>query len=143
GRHGGEAVTRALFAALLLALASLAPAAEPRRIAITVDDLPWVEFARTAPAVVDTRFDRLVASLHGTHAIGFVNEDKLERDGVVDPRRVTLLERWLEGGRDLGNPTYGHVGMHATPIADYLDAIARGERVTRALLAKLGREPRY
>lgn len=128
-----------LLAALLLAAPLLAAAVEPRRIAITVDDLPWVEFALTPQDVVDERFDRLVATLAPAHAIGFVNEDKLERDGRRDRRRATMLERWLDAGIDLGNHTYGHVGMHATPIADYLAAIDRGDEVTSALLRERGR----
>ena len=131
------------IAALLLALPLLAAAVEPRRIAITIDDMPWVEHARTPQAVVDERFDRLVAALAKTHAVGFVNEDKLEVDGKVDPRRVAQLERWLDAGLDLGNHTWGHVGLHATPIDEYLKAIARGEVVTRELLHSRQRVPTW
>ncbi len=38
-------------------------------------------------------------------AIGFVNENKLESGGTVDPARVKLLERWLDAGLELGEPT--------------------------------------
>ena len=31
-------------------------------------------------------------------AIGFVNERKLQPDGAVDPRRVALLQAWLDAG---------------------------------------------
>jgi peptidoglycan/xylan/chitin deacetylase (PgdA/CDA1 family) len=132
-------------AALLLALATFASAAEPRRIAITVDDLPWVEHGRTPDEVVHLRFRALVEALarFDTAAVGFVNEDKLERDGSVDPARVALLARWLDAGLDLGNHTHGHVGMHAVPIDEYLRAIERGDAVTRGLLAKRQRVPTF
>lgn len=132
---------RRAIAALLLAAPLLCAAAEPRRIAITVDDLPWVEFSQSSPVEVQKRFSTLVDVLarNRTAAIGFVNEDKLERDGRRDRRRVTMLERWLDAGIELGNHTYGHVGMHATPIADYLAAIDRGDEVTGALLRERGR----
>ena len=138
-------MTRSFVAALLLSFATLAPGAEPRRIAITVDDLPWVEFAKTDADVVQERFSTLVEVLarHHTAAIGFVNEDKLEVDGNVDARRKALLERWLDAGLELGNHTYGHVGMHAVPIDDYLEAIERGEAVTRGLMSARQRELRW
>jgi peptidoglycan/xylan/chitin deacetylase (PgdA/CDA1 family) len=114
-----------------------------RRVAITVDDLPWVEFAQSPPRLVAERHRRLVSALRGTHAIGFVNEDKLEDEGVVVPARVAMLRDWLAMGLDLGNHTYGHVGLTTTPIADYETAILRGERITRGLLTDAGRELRW
>ena len=39
-------------------------------------------------------------------AIGFVNENRLEVEGVVDPARVALLEQWLQAGLELGNHGY-------------------------------------
>jgi peptidoglycan/xylan/chitin deacetylase (PgdA/CDA1 family) len=115
--------------ALALAwVAGTAAAVEPRRVSITVDDLPWAELARTGDAAAAARSRRLVASLRDTHAIGFVNEDKLERDGVQVPARVAMLEDWLDAGLALGNHAYGHPGLHATPIADYERAILDGER---------------
>ena len=131
------------LAFLLWVVACVAGATEPRRVAITVDDLPWVEFAFMDEATAVERQRRLVRALEGTHAIGFVNEDKLYADGELQPARRAMLEAWLRAGLDLGNHTYGHVGMHATPIADYEQAIVRGEAVTRELLAALGRAPAW
>jgi peptidoglycan/xylan/chitin deacetylase (PgdA/CDA1 family) len=128
---------------LLFSLASLA--AEPRRVAITVDDLPWVELARSAPAEVAARHRRLVATLarFDTHATGFVNENKLEIDGRVDAARRAMLADWLDAGLDLGNHTYDHNGLHATPIEAYEHSILRGEAVIRPLLAARGRTPSW
>jgi peptidoglycan/xylan/chitin deacetylase (PgdA/CDA1 family) len=134
-----------LLALLLLALTASTQALEPRRVAITIDDLPWVEYAQTDQTLVLERHRRLLAALASAHtqAIGFVNEDKLEVDGVVQPWRREMLADWLRAGLDLGNHTYGHVGLHTTPIADYEQAILRGERETRALLAARGRSPQW
>jgi peptidoglycan/xylan/chitin deacetylase (PgdA/CDA1 family) len=126
-----------------LLLASIAGAAEPRRVAITVDDLPWVEFGMMDETTAVARQQRLVGALAGTHAIGFVNEDKLYRDGALVPSRRAMLAGWLDAGLDLGNHTFGHVGMHATKIADYEAAIARGDDLTGELLAAHGRKPRW
>jgi len=116
-----------------------------RQLAITIDDLPWVEFALSSETEVDTRQQRMVETLRtfDTHAIGFVNEDKLERDGVVEPARVTLLARWLDAGLDLGNHSYDHNGLHATAIDVYERSILRGEPQTRALLAARGKPMRW
>ena len=69
-------------------------------------------------------------------AVGFVNERKLRGSGGgVDPRRVALLERWLEAGLELGNHTYSHPDLHTTPLPEFQREVLDGERVTRRLLA--------
>ena len=44
---------------------------------------------------------------------------------------------------DLGNHNFGHVGFQKTPLAEYQEAVLKGEVVTRALLQRRGRAPRY
>lgn len=135
--------------ALLLCLSTiLAPAradTPDRRIAVTVDDLPWQRMADTPPEALQARHDALMAQLKqaGVPVTGFVNEDKLERDGALQPARVRMLEDWLDAGAELGNHTYGHVDLHAVGLPAYEDAILRGERVLRPLLAKRGATPRW
>jgi peptidoglycan/xylan/chitin deacetylase (PgdA/CDA1 family) len=127
-------------------LLPLAHAAEPdRRIAVTIDDLPWQRMARTAPEALAERHAALMAQLRegGVPVVGFVNEDKLEVDGTVRPERVAMLRDWLDGGHELGNHTWGHVDLHEVGIPAYRDAILKGERVLRPLLAERGRVPRW
>jgi peptidoglycan/xylan/chitin deacetylase (PgdA/CDA1 family) len=121
-------------------LTNPATAAEPRRVAITVDDLPWVEFNQSTPAEVRARHLHLIDALarHRSKAIGFVNEDKLYRDSTLQTARRQMLDDWLQRGLDLGNHSFGHVGLHATPIADYEQAILRGEEVLRPLMQQHG-----
>ena len=135
-------VIRIVASALLCALFSVAASAgpPPRRVAITVDDLPSPEIAQSSADALAARNARIVAALRGTHAIGFVNEDKLQVDGRIDPARVALLEAWLDGGLDLGNHTFNHNGLHATELKAYKDSILDGERVIRRLLAQHGRK---
>lgn len=130
---------------LFYSVVTSASGAEPRRVAITIDDLPWVEFAISSEASVRVRHRRLVAALerHSSKAIGFVNEDKLYREGKLEPARRQMLADWLSHGFDLGNHTYGHLGLHATPIADYEQAIAQGEAVLRPLMQRYGEHPRW
>ena len=143
---------------LLLLCASVAHAAQPdqfppealqsrpdRRIAVTIDDLPWQRIDRTAVADLPVRHARLVASLRqaGVPVAGFVNEDKLEVDGEVQPARVAMLRDWLDAGFELGNHTHGHVDLHVVGLPAYQDAILRGERVLRPMLAERGKTPRW
>jgi peptidoglycan/xylan/chitin deacetylase (PgdA/CDA1 family) len=116
-----------------------------RRIAVTIDDLPWQRIDRTAVAGLASRHAQLLASLRraGVPVVGFVNEDKLESDGQVQPARVAMLRDWLDAGFDLGNHTYGHVDLHAVGMDAYRDAILRGERTLRPLLADYGKTPAW
>ena len=130
--------------AVVLAATTLARAeVPPRQMALTIDDLPAQEAARSSEADLAARNARIVAALKGTHALGFVNEDKLEVDGQVAPQRVQLLRDWLAAGIELGNHTYNHNGLHQTPIEVYERSILDGERVLRPLMAEFGRTPRW
>ena len=116
-----------------------------RRIAITIDDLPWQRMARTPATELQRRHAQLIAQLRQADApvTGFVNEDKLEVDGEVQPARVAMLRDWLDAGAELGNHTYGHVDLHAVGIPAYQADILRGERQLRPLLAERGKTPRW
>lgn len=133
-----------LFAAV--SLTSAAQAAEPdRRITVTIDDLPWQRMATTSPEALRTRHAALLKQLlrGNVPVVGFVNEDKLEFDGVVQPERTAMLDAWLDAGYLLGNHTYGHVDVHEVGIPAFEDAILRGERMLRPMLAKRGQAPQW
>lgn len=134
-----------LLALALFSLSALAGDAAARRIAITVDDLPWARLDETVPPDLDDQHRRLVAALRGAQApiVGFVNENKLETGGEVQPARVRMLRDWLDAGFELGNHTHGHVDLHAVGLPAYQDSILRGERVLRPLLAESGAVPRW
>ena len=119
--------------------------AQTRQVAITIDDLPMVSVAGNEIGTAERVTRDLVAALvrHKVPSIGFVNERKLQTNGKVDPRRVALLQRWLDAGQDLGNHTYSHPDLHATPIADFEREVLEGEKVTRELLRAAGRTLRF
>ena len=110
---------------LLSALALSAHAAEPdRRIAITVDDLPWQRMDRRPPTELSARHAQLMAQLKqaGVPAVGFVNEGKLEVDGQVQPERVAMLRAWRDAGFELGNHTHGHLDLHEVGLPAFEQA---------------------
>ena len=112
---------------------------------MTFDDLPVVSVTRWDVASHRAITDRLLAAVraHGVPAVGFVNEENLIADGVTDPARVALLRAWLAAGFELGNHTFAHLDLHATPVERYEDDVVRGEPVTRGLLGARGMPLRY
>lgn len=111
-------------------------------VAITIDDLPAVVPPSGSHATITTGLLNALRR-HGAPAVGFVNEDKLHRNGTLDSSRVALLAAWLAAGHELGNHTFAHRSAHQTPIADYLEGIEHGELVTRVLATRAGRPLRY
>lgn len=116
-----------------------------RRIAITIDDLPWQRDGAVSGPLLQQRHRQLMAQLAqaGVPVTGFVNEIKLEVDGRVAPERVTMLRDWLDAGHTLGNHGYSHPQLDAIGVHAYCEDIVRGERVLRPLLAQYGQQPRW
>ena len=121
------------------------PSEPTRRIAITVDDLPIAPPDRHSVDQQREITRRLLAALaaHAVPAVGFVNESKLEEAGSIDPRRVELLERWLEAGHELGNHGHSHLDLHRVEPDEWMADVVRGECVTRPLVERHGRELRW
>ncbi len=116
-----------------------------RAMVVTIDDLPIGPPHRHANAEQAAITEKLIATLkrHQVPAIGFVNENKLEVDGTVDPVRVALLDQWLGAGFELGNHGYAHLDLHRVDAAEWTADVLRGERILRPLLAQRGQTPRY
>lgn len=116
-----------------------------RRIALTIDDLPWQRLGERAEPELAAQHLCLLEALKRTDVpvVGFVNESKLEIDGRVQPERVQMLRDWRDAGFELGNHTFGHVDLHAIGLEAYTQDILRGETVLRPLLAETGRVPRW
>lgn len=116
-----------------------------REVAVTFDDLPVISVTRGDVESHRAITSRLLASVtaRSVPAVGFVNERNLVANGVAHPARVELLREWLRAGCELGNHTFAHVDLHATPVERFEDDIVRGEPVTRGLLGSRGLPLRY
>ena len=134
-----------LFPGVALAALALVFSSEKRRIAITIDDLPFVSANALTDEEVRVRTEKLLGHLRrrSVPAIGFVNEGKVFEGQNEDPARVALLDLWLEAGMELGNHTYSHLDLHSTPLPEFQEDVLRGEIVTRRLMALRGSVPRY
>lgn len=129
---------------LALALAGTAFAADPKRIAVTIDDIPA---ASATPMGLDEAArlnQQLLASLrrHGVKAVGFVNEDRLLVPGQVD-RGVAILDAWLDAGMELGNHGFGHLGLWQSSREAVEAAVLKGEVFTRWLTSRRQSPLRY
>ncbi|MGH9716350.1 MAG: polysaccharide deacetylase family protein [Candidatus Acidiferrales bacterium] len=117
----------------------------PREVAVTFDDLPAPSDSVVSytPEALQAMTARLLAELKEYHipAIGFVNEDKLDRGDFN--QRVDILKMWVNAGFSLGNHTYSHVDIDTTPLASYELDFLRGEEVTEPLLLAKGMRERY
>ncbi|MBY6203504.1 polysaccharide deacetylase family protein [Halomonas denitrificans] len=136
---------RPSFLVLATLAVGLCGRALPAPIAVTIDDLPLQAVRDRGTADIAAINERLLAALgkHGIKAVGFVNEVKLEVEGTVDPGRVDVLSAWLAAGHELGNHSYSHPDLHATPVAEYLADIARGDTIIRPLAERHGSSVRY
>jgi peptidoglycan/xylan/chitin deacetylase (PgdA/CDA1 family) len=115
-----------------------------RTVAITIDDLPVVTRRYTSAVKLDIT-QRLVQSLveNKVPAIGFVNEVKLFKSGILNQTEVDLLKIWLEAGLELGNHTYSHPSLHKVSLTEYQQEILEGEIITKKISEPYGQAPRY
>ncbi len=54
-----------------------------------------------------------------------------------------MLRRWASAGLELGNHGYSHIDFHTNPVDAYIADMARGDSVTRLVLADAGRRPEF
>ena len=129
-----------IFIAILLATMGV----QAQTIAVTIDDLPVVTTQRTLEARRDIT-KRLLGHIKKAKvpAIGFVNENKLYRDGKPVEEEIALLKMWLDAGLELGNHTFSHRSADAISLEDYTNDIIRGEAITKELLKAKGMRMRF
>jgi len=139
-RAGGGCLALAAAVAVIgsVATAGRQPAAAaPRTMAVTVDDLPFVDPAgRHDLADADAATTAIIGALGAASApaVGFVNEDKLDAPGGR-AARIELLRRWVAGGHLLGNHTWSHPDLNRLTAAAFLADVDRGARVWPTLQA--------
>jgi peptidoglycan/xylan/chitin deacetylase (PgdA/CDA1 family) len=115
------------------------------QVAITFDDLPFVTSTADDAASMQQWMKQLIAALTAAHipAVGFVNEQKLYRQGQLDPSRTALLRDWLDAGLELGNHTFSHQSLNRVSVEAFKSDVIRGELVTKALLKEREQTLRY
>lgn len=122
------------------------PAQEPqRRMAVTIDDLPYNTLTYNNIDEWELITNRLLGKISAENipVVGFVNEGKLYKDGVLDSARVDLLHLWLNANIELGNHTLTHIDLHHNSLTDFEENVIEGEKITKVLLAEKGWQLRY
>ncbi|HMA39886.1 MAG TPA: polysaccharide deacetylase family protein [Gemmatimonadales bacterium] len=121
---------------------------QSRRVAVTVDDLPYAggdsqalspSDATTAAAVNRT----LIAALRKHHvpATGFVIQQRVDQLGVAAGTRI--LANWTGGALDLGSHTYSHPDINQLSLAQIEDEITRGEASIVPLMRAAGKRLQF
>jgi peptidoglycan/xylan/chitin deacetylase (PgdA/CDA1 family) len=118
-----------------------AQAVGTRTMAVTIDDLPYVNMT-DGPYLTNARAAtaKILSALrkHKVSAVGFVNERMLGESEGRDAR-IALLRQWVDAGMILGNHTYSHPDFNRLTVAEFQEEITKGEVVTRQLMRS--REP--
>ncbi len=119
---------------LLLAAGPAEARTESATIALTFDDLPALTILKDQ-ASVNYLNAVILRGLkrHRIPATGFVNESKI--DELDRTQQIRILQQWLDASMDLGNHTFSHESPNTLGAAGYIADIAKGEPVTRSLLA--------
>jgi peptidoglycan/xylan/chitin deacetylase (PgdA/CDA1 family) len=115
----------------------------PREIVFTFDDLIYGGSDPGLERIIELN-ENILATLRkfSIQAVGFVNEDKLHREGEFD-ERCSILVKWIEAGQKLGNHTYSHPDYHRVSFEEFSEDVIRGETVTRRLLSEAGLQLTY
>jgi peptidoglycan/xylan/chitin deacetylase (PgdA/CDA1 family) len=109
-----------------------------RFIAVTFDDLPmntiyledgnqWVE--QTQKLLNTVKKFKIPA-------IGFVNENKLYANDVLDSSKLKAVQIWVDADLELGNHTFSHPDYHNTENEEFFADILKGEKITKDLLSQ-------
>ena len=137
-------VHRSITAATMIFCFAVASQAQSRSIAITIDDAP-----HNGPISSLQELSAMTKKFTGTlktqkiPAVVFVNEGQLYYSADEVEEKIAVLHSWVAAGFELGNHTFGHIGLKDTPLEAYQDDFIRGEVVSRVLAKETKSPLRY
>ena len=119
--------------------------AQHKQVCFSIDDLPVVSYGMNDTSFQNDVTSRLIASFKHNNipAIGFVIAKKLFTDTVRIPFQVSLIERWIDNGFDIGNHTYSHPDYNSVSLKEYAEDFLKGESVIKEILEHKGRHLKY
>jgi peptidoglycan/xylan/chitin deacetylase (PgdA/CDA1 family) len=135
---------KSIFLVIIFSFSSILQA-QQKLVCFSIDDLPVVSYGMNDTSFQRTIIEKLLASFtrNGIPAIGFVNEKKLWSNGERIPFQVSLIERWIDRGFDIGNHTYSHPDYNTVSLREYTDDLLKGEGIIKELLERKGRNLKY
>lgn len=111
-----------------------------RRVAITIDDLPFVRGDDLRAAQRATTQLLHALKTDSVQAAVFVTGSNMDLNGETNARKK-LLRAWRDGGHALHNHTYSHDALSTTPTDAYLRDVERGQQIVDALLFEGNHRP--
>lgn len=118
--------------------------AQPRTVAITVDDLPYVYRTHTSLTPADVARAREVNGKllrafkkHQVPVTGLVNQER--SDALGSNAGNEILRQWVVKGFDLGNHTYSHPDINELSVPQIEDEIVRDEPTIAELMKAAGK----
>jgi peptidoglycan/xylan/chitin deacetylase (PgdA/CDA1 family) len=119
--------------------------AQQKQVCFSIDDLPVVSYGMNDTSFQKEITEKLIASFIYYHipAIGFVNEKKLWNDTLRNSFQISLVERWIDCGLEIGNHTYSHPDYNSVSFKEYTDDLTKGEIVMKGLLERKGKRLQY
>lgn len=126
-------------------IASLLGQTQTKKICISIDDLPTVPYSFRSAHFQWEIIDGLVKTLtsEDVPAIGYINEGKLYKEGILDSFQVKMLRHWLANGLDIGNHTFSHMNYHRTTFEEFTADFLAGEKITRPLVKAYNKELKF
>lgn len=112
------------------------------KIALTFDDLPAQGGKSAAQQLAINKRILNVLKEFQAPATGFVNENKLYKNGETQAK-IQILQRWIKDGHDLGNHTYSHHSFHNTPPAKFFNDIQKGSLISAKLMKSAHKKYTY
>jgi peptidoglycan/xylan/chitin deacetylase (PgdA/CDA1 family) len=125
--------------------ASFAVFAQERKVAITVDDLPYAGMSLVASnpsdlehtAAMVNRSLLIAFQKHRIPVTGFVIQKTAESLRATGAK---ILEEWTDRGFDLGSHTYSHPDINRLSVDEIEQEVVRGELAIEPLMKKAGKQ---
>ncbi|MFY0626935.1 MAG: polysaccharide deacetylase family protein [Reichenbachiella sp.] len=130
---------------VLFLLAAFSISAQKKQVCFTIDDLPVVSYGDNDQFYLWNITLNLISKFdkYNIPAIGFVNEGKLFREGVMDSSQLDLLKLWFQNGYEIGNHTFSHLSYHKSTFEEFKKDLIKGESISRHLEQEYNKELRY
>lgn len=117
---------------------------QSRSIAITIDDAPHNgPIGLLAELSLMTKKFTETLKAQKIPAVVFVNEGQLYYSADQVEEKIAILRSWAGSGIELGNHSFGHVGLKDTPLESYQDDFIRGEVISRRIANETKTPLRY
>lgn len=131
-------IKRQLNVILCILLLTFAYCAHASKIALTIDDLPYVGTTHNDPGKLrreNARFKKILATLteENVPAVGFVVA------GTIEPGQWVLLEEFHRAGHVIANHTHTHMNLNRTSADKFIANVERADQRLKPLLSN----PKY